>query len=114
MDADLFDEWFRIADRDRDGKVSGAEAVEFFQKSGLSKETLFEASLVNFRNFRITLQNQLPNMNLLQVWKMVAGNNSALTKPQFFGTLRLIALAQVISWIHQSSAAFHGSILLLT
>ncbi|KAK9849935.1 hypothetical protein WJX84_005820 [Apatococcus fuscideae] len=70
MDADLFDEWFRIADRDRDGKVSGGEAVEFFQKSGLSKETLFE------------------------VWKMVAGNNSALTKPQFFGTLRLIALAQ--------------------
>ena len=44
MDADLFDEWFRIADRDRDGKVSGAEAVDFFQKSGLSKETLFEAS----------------------------------------------------------------------
>ncbi len=43
MDADLFDEWFRIADRDRDGKVSGGEAVEFFQKSGLSKETLFEA-----------------------------------------------------------------------
>ena len=43
MDADLFDEWFRIADRDRDGKVSGAEAVDFFQKSGLSKETLFEA-----------------------------------------------------------------------
>lgn len=47
MDADLFDEWFRIADRDRDGKVSGAEAVDFFQKSGLSKETLFEASVLD-------------------------------------------------------------------
>ena len=42
MDADLFDGWFRVADRDRDGKVSGAEAVDFFQRSGLSQDTLFK------------------------------------------------------------------------
>ena len=42
MDADLFDSWFRIADRDRDGRVSGAEAVDFFQRAGLSQDTLFK------------------------------------------------------------------------
>ena len=41
-DIDLFDNWFRIADRDRDGVVSGAEAVEFFQRSNLGQETLFQ------------------------------------------------------------------------
>ena len=32
---------------------------------------------------------------LAQVWSLVAGDNPALTKPQFYSTLRLISLAQV-------------------
>lgn len=32
---ELFDKWFNIADKDRDGRVGGAEAVEFFGRSGL-------------------------------------------------------------------------------
>lgn len=38
----LFDEWFRIADKDRDGRIAGGEAVEFFSRSGLNKTTLFQ------------------------------------------------------------------------
>ncbi len=38
----LFDEWFRIADKDRDGRIAGGEAVEFFGRSGLNKNTLFQ------------------------------------------------------------------------
>ena len=30
-----------------------------------------------------------------QIWGLVAGDNSELTKPQFYSTLRLISLAQV-------------------
>ena len=45
MAADLFDSWFRIADKDRDGLISGAEAVEFFQRSNLSQDTLFKVLL---------------------------------------------------------------------
>lgn len=41
-DIDLFDNWFRVADKDRDGLVSGAEAVEFFQRSKLPQPTLFQ------------------------------------------------------------------------
>lgn len=41
-DIDLFDNWFRVADKDRDGVVSGAEAVEFFQRSKLPQPTLFQ------------------------------------------------------------------------
>ena len=37
---DLFDAYFRRADLDRDGRISGAEAVAFFQGSGLSKQVL--------------------------------------------------------------------------
>jgi hypothetical protein len=42
MDADLFESWFAIADTDHDGLISGAEAVNFFQRSNLSQETLFQ------------------------------------------------------------------------
>ena len=41
-DIDLFDNWFRVADKDRDGVVSGMEAVEFFQRSQLPQATLFK------------------------------------------------------------------------
>ena len=37
--------------------------------------------------------------NMPQIWGLVAGDNSALTKPQFYSTLRLISLAQA-STIH--------------
>lgn len=33
---------FRIADADRDGVLTGAEAVGFFQRSGLPQQTLFK------------------------------------------------------------------------
>ena len=32
-----------------------------------------------------------------QIWGLVAGDNSALTKPQFYSSLRLISLAQASS-----------------
>ena len=35
-----------------------------------------------------------PSNVCLQVWNLVAGDNSSLTKPQFYSTLRLISLAQ--------------------
>ncbi|KAL9683477.1 hypothetical protein QQ045_015299 [Rhodiola kirilowii] len=37
---DLFDTYFRRADLDRDGPISGQEAVSFFQVSGLPKNVL--------------------------------------------------------------------------
>ncbi|XP_068321252.1 EH domain-containing protein 2-like isoform X2 [Pyrus communis] len=37
---DLFDAYFRRADLDRDGQISGNEAVAFFQGSGLPKQVL--------------------------------------------------------------------------
>ncbi len=45
---DLLDSWFRIADRDGDGRVHGGEAVDFFQRSGLSKEPLFQVPAAAF------------------------------------------------------------------
>jgi epidermal growth factor receptor substrate 15 len=42
---DLFDAYFRRADLDRDGRISGAEAVSFFQASGLSKQVLAQVLL---------------------------------------------------------------------
>lgn len=43
--SDLFDQWFRIADTDRDGRISGPEAVTFFQRSKLPQDTLFKVSV---------------------------------------------------------------------
>ncbi|KAK3236292.1 hypothetical protein CYMTET_53556, partial [Cymbomonas tetramitiformis] len=38
--APTYSRWFMLADTDRDGRVTGADAVQFFSKSGLAKETL--------------------------------------------------------------------------
>ena len=72
MDAELFNDWFHVADTDHNGVrpspcfmslhaftirphegkpsirhqvISGAEAVEFFQRSNLSQDTLFQVHL---------------------------------------------------------------------
>jgi len=42
---DLFDAYFRRADLDRDGRISGAEAVSFFQGSGLPKQVLAQVTI---------------------------------------------------------------------
>ncbi len=55
-DIDLFDNWFRVADKDKDGAVSGAEAVEFFQRSKLPQATLFQVRLAaQLCKFAVTL-----------------------------------------------------------
>lgn len=38
--ADVFDGYFRRADLDHDGRISGQEAVGFFQGAGLPQVTL--------------------------------------------------------------------------
>jgi hypothetical protein len=37
---DLFDAYFRRADADGDGRISGQEAVSFFQGANLSRDVL--------------------------------------------------------------------------
>jgi len=38
--AEVFDSFFRRADLDKDGRISGQEAVGFFQGAGLPQMTL--------------------------------------------------------------------------
>ena len=42
---DQFEVYFRKADLDGDGRISGAETVAFFQGSGLSKQVLAQVPL---------------------------------------------------------------------
>lgn len=42
---DLFDQYFKRADLDRDGRITGAEAVAFFQGSNLAKPVLAQVFL---------------------------------------------------------------------
>ena len=48
---DLFDAYFRRADLDRDGRISGAEAVSFLQGSGLPRHVL--AQVLSLSNIYI-------------------------------------------------------------
>ncbi|KAJ8764004.1 hypothetical protein K2173_004877 [Erythroxylum novogranatense] len=68
---DLFDAYFRRADLDGDGQISGPEAVAFFQGSGLSKQVL------------------------AQVW-MHADQRKAgfLGRQEFYNALKLVTVAQ--------------------
>lgn len=42
---DLFDAYFRRADLDRDGRISGSEAVTFLQATNLPREVLAQVCL---------------------------------------------------------------------
>ncbi|KAK4284920.1 hypothetical protein QN277_001688 [Acacia crassicarpa] len=68
---DLFDAYFRRADLDRDGRISGAEAVAFFQGSGLSKQVL------------------------AQIWAFAnASQSDFLGRAEFYNALKLVTVAQ--------------------
>ncbi|KAK8512642.1 hypothetical protein V6N12_075212 [Hibiscus sabdariffa] len=68
---DQFEAYFRKADLDGDGRISGAEAVAFFQGSGLSKQVL------------------------AQIWTYADQSHSgSLSKPEFFNALKLVTVAQ--------------------
>ncbi|PRQ25189.1 putative EF-hand domain pair protein [Rosa chinensis] len=68
---DLFDAYFRRADLDRDGRISGAEAVAFFQASGLPKPVL------------------------AQIWAHADRRQTGfLGREEFYNALRLVTVAQ--------------------
>jgi len=67
---ELYNEWFSQADLDRDQKLSGQEAVAFFGKSGLNKQTLFK------------------------IWQGVAGDRPFLLRQEFYTSMKLVAVAQ--------------------
>ncbi|VFQ75101.1 unnamed protein product [Cuscuta campestris] len=68
---DQFEAYFQKADLDRDGRISGAEAVAFFQGSNLRKEVL------------------------AQIWAHADQNQTGfLSRPQFYNALKLVTVAQ--------------------
>lgn len=68
---DLFDAYFRRADLDRDGRISGVEAVSFFQGSGLHKQVL------------------------AQIWAIANQSQSGfLGRAEFYNALKLVTVAQ--------------------
>ncbi|KAK9164903.1 hypothetical protein Scep_000094 [Stephania cephalantha] len=69
--ADLFDAYFRRADLDQDGRISGAEAVSFFQGSNLPKQVL------------------------AQIWNHADHNRTGfLGRAEFYNALKLVTVAQ--------------------
>ncbi|CAH2036697.1 unnamed protein product [Thlaspi arvense] len=68
---DQFEAYFRRADLDGDGRISGAEAVGFFQGSGLPKQVL------------------------AQIWSLSDRSRSGfLGRQDFYNSLRLVTVAQ--------------------
>ncbi|KAL3702512.1 hypothetical protein R1sor_020534 [Riccia sorocarpa] len=66
-----FEDYFRRADLDRDGKISGQEAVAFFQGANL------------------------PQVTLAKIWQFAdQGQSGYLTKLEFFNALKLVTVAQ--------------------
>jgi hypothetical protein len=67
-----YTQWFAVADTDGDGKVSGAEAVQFFQRAGL------------------------PQQSLAQLWELADNHATGfLDRKQFDIAMQLITIAQV-------------------
>ncbi|KAJ4963191.1 hypothetical protein NE237_023130 [Protea cynaroides] len=71
QNVDLFDAYFRRADLDHDGRITGAEAVGFFQGSNLPKNVL------------------------AQIWMHADQNRTGyLGRAEFYNALRLVTVAQ--------------------
>lgn len=69
--ADLFDSYFRRADLDRDGRITGVEAVAFFQGSNLPKQVL------------------------AQIWTYADQQKTGfLGRNEFYNALKLVTVAQ--------------------
>jgi EH domain-containing protein 1 len=78
----IYDSWFRAADADGDGRVTGADAVAFFARSGLERPTL------------------------ARVWELANSNRAGyLDKPSFFRAMDLISLAQASGGLVPRDAA---------
>ncbi|XP_012829934.1 PREDICTED: actin cytoskeleton-regulatory complex protein PAN1 [Erythranthe guttata] len=71
VNLEKFEEYFQRADVDRDGKISGAEAVNFL------------------------LGSNLPRQVLAQIWAHVDQNKIGfLNRPEFYNALKLVTVAQ--------------------
>ncbi|KAL2538077.1 Calcium-binding EF hand family protein [Forsythia ovata] len=71
VNMEQFDAYFRRADLDQDGKISGAEAVAFFQGSNLPKPVL------------------------AQIWMHADQSHTGyLGRPEFYNALKLVTVAQ--------------------
>ncbi|KAG0605340.1 hypothetical protein M758_9G050500 [Ceratodon purpureus] len=69
--AEVFDSFFRRADLDRDGRISGSEAVGFFQGSGL------------------------PQATLAKIWQFSDQSRAGfLSRHEFINALKLVTVAQ--------------------
>ena len=81
--------------------AGGGEAVEFFQRSGLNKEPLFQVcrpdrpgpflAAVRRPRLRCAKFHVVPP----QIWNAVANNSPYLSKQQFYTAMRLVSAAQV-------------------
>ncbi|XP_047314899.1 epidermal growth factor receptor substrate 15-like 1 isoform X2 [Impatiens glandulifera] len=71
QNVDLFDAYFRRADLDKDGRISGSEGVTFFQGSNLPKQVL------------------------AQIWMHADHNKTGfLGRNEFYNALKLVTVAQ--------------------
>ena len=86
---------------DETNDAGGNEAVEFFQRSGLSKEPLYQVhepdcAAVLILQSALYLRDSLTDrVSVLQIWNVVANNNPYLSKQQFYTAMRLVSAAQV-------------------
>ncbi|KAG5392872.1 hypothetical protein IGI04_022835 [Brassica rapa subsp. trilocularis] len=97
---DLFDTYFRRADLDGDGRISGAEAVGFFQGSNLPKPVLAQKCDVILSN--LFSSGWLRDLSLhseartpVYVWSYADAKKAGyLGRAEFYNALKLVTVAQ--------------------
>ncbi|KAG6434872.1 hypothetical protein SASPL_106516 [Salvia splendens] len=88
-----FEEYFQKADADRDGRISGAEAVAFLQGSNLPRQVLAQLSytlaIVETSSYvKVALY-------LVLIWTIADQNRTGfLSHPEFYNALKLVTVAQ--------------------
>ncbi|KAG1359502.1 putative epidermal growth factor receptor substrate 15-like 1 [Cocos nucifera] len=88
---EAFDAYFRRADLDKDGRVSGAEAVAFFQGSNLPKHVLAQRSEIVLSGSHERIAGICDH----QIWNYADQKHTGyLGRQEFYNYLRLVTVAQ--------------------
>ncbi|KAG7024096.1 EH domain-containing protein 2, partial [Cucurbita argyrosperma subsp. argyrosperma] len=94
---DQFDAFFRRADLDGDGRISGAEAVAFFQGSNLPKNVLAQVPFFTLYSLchSFLFGFRMGYLLYLQIWMHADQRKTGfLGRLEFYNALRLVTVAQ--------------------
>ncbi|KAG6403319.1 hypothetical protein SASPL_135536 [Salvia splendens] len=103
---DQFEAYFQIADVDRDGRISGSEAVNFLQASNLPRQVVAQLPTPHLKIAKWFVV--LPLLSLAKLVQVEGIFSRATEQQSRFGFVRLISVVKIWTFADQNRLGFLG------